>query len=124
MYLFNKRGQSTAEYAILIGLVIGALIVMQTYVRRGIQGRFRDATDDYVSSIGSDANWTNISSANPILSPQWEYEQYQGQRTRQVITGTQTTETMEKGGKVSRDITEKTQQAVGDYQQYNYTPPQ
>jgi uncharacterized protein (UPF0333 family) len=42
----NKRskGQSTAEYAILIGLVIAAAVAMQIYVKRGLQGRVHDAT--------------------------------------------------------------------------------
>lgn len=41
----NKRAQSTAEYAILIAIVVGALIGMQVYVRRGLQGRIRDVVD-------------------------------------------------------------------------------
>jgi len=40
-----RRAQSTAEYAIVIGLVIAAAVAMQTYVKRGIQGKVRDATD-------------------------------------------------------------------------------
>lgn len=36
------RGQSTAEYAIVIALVLGAAIAMQTFVRRTIQGRVAD----------------------------------------------------------------------------------
>lgn len=37
-----SRGQSTAEYAIVIALVLGAAIAMQTFVRRTIQGRVAD----------------------------------------------------------------------------------
>ncbi len=46
---FNKRrkkGQSTLEYAILIVIIIGALLSIQVYIKRGIQGRMRSATDD------------------------------------------------------------------------------
>jgi len=39
----NKRAQSTAEYAILIAIVIGAAVGMQVYVKRGLQGRVHDA---------------------------------------------------------------------------------
>ena len=49
--LFNKRAQSTLEYAILIAVVVGALIGMQTYVKRGLQGRLRVATDDVGSQF-------------------------------------------------------------------------
>lgn len=43
--LRNRRGQNTAEYAVVIALIIGAVIAMQTYVKRGLQGRMKDATD-------------------------------------------------------------------------------
>jgi len=41
----NKRGQNTAEYAILIGVIVAAAIAMQAYVRRGMQARVKDAVD-------------------------------------------------------------------------------
>lgn len=41
----NKRGQSTLEYALLIGVIVAALIAMQVYMKRGVQGKIRDATD-------------------------------------------------------------------------------
>lgn len=43
--MFNRKGQNTAEYAILIALVVAAAVAMQTYVKRGIQGRVADAVD-------------------------------------------------------------------------------
>lgn len=42
----NRRGQSTLEYAILIAIVVAALLTVQTYVKRGLQGRARSAADD------------------------------------------------------------------------------
>ncbi|MFA5118831.1 MAG: hypothetical protein WC695_08290 [Candidatus Omnitrophota bacterium] len=42
----KKRAQSTLEYAVIIAVVVGALIAMQIYVKRGLQGRLRQATDD------------------------------------------------------------------------------
>ena len=42
--LRNKKAQNTAEYAILIALVIGAVVAMQTYAQRALQGRIRDAS--------------------------------------------------------------------------------
>lgn len=47
------RGQSTAEYAIVIALVLGALIGMQTYVRRSLNGRIADASDTRFPAPGS-----------------------------------------------------------------------
>jgi len=37
----KNKGQNTAEYAILIALVVGAVIAMQTYAQRGLQARTR-----------------------------------------------------------------------------------
>lgn len=39
----NKIAQTTAEYALLIALVVAAVIAMQTYAQRAIQARIRDA---------------------------------------------------------------------------------
>ena len=41
----KKTGQSTAEYAIVIGLVIAAVIGMQVYVKRGIQSKIKVYAD-------------------------------------------------------------------------------
>jgi Flp pilus assembly pilin Flp len=43
----NRKGQNTAEYAILIALVVGGVIAMQTYAQRALQGRLRDASVSY-----------------------------------------------------------------------------
>lgn len=45
MRFFNKKGQNTAEYAILIALVIGAAVAMQVYVKRGMQGGVKFSVD-------------------------------------------------------------------------------
>ena len=43
---FSRGGQSTLEYAILIIIIIGALLSIQVYIKRGIQGRLKSAADD------------------------------------------------------------------------------
>jgi len=40
--LKNKKAQNTAEYALLIALVIAGVIAMQTYAQRALQARVRD----------------------------------------------------------------------------------
>ena len=40
----NSKGQNTAEYALLIALVIAAIIAMQQYAQRSLQARMRDAS--------------------------------------------------------------------------------
>jgi hypothetical protein len=43
--LFGLVGQSTLEYAVLIACVVSALLAMQIYIKRGTQGRLRQASD-------------------------------------------------------------------------------
>ena len=40
------QGQSTLEYAMIIAVVVGALIAMQIYMKRGLQGKLRESSDD------------------------------------------------------------------------------
>ena len=52
----NKKAQNTAEYAILISLVVAGIIAMQTYAQRALQARVRDASSylkNQTSSMGS-----------------------------------------------------------------------
>ena len=41
-----KKAQSTLEYAIVIFAIIAALLAMQVYMRRGLQGRMRSSADE------------------------------------------------------------------------------
>jgi len=40
-----KKGQTTIEYILLLVIVIGSFIAIQNYLKRGMQGRWRDAVD-------------------------------------------------------------------------------
>jgi len=48
----GKRAQTTAEYAILIALVVAAVTAMQIYVKRGMQGKVKDVVDGMGSGMG------------------------------------------------------------------------
>jgi hypothetical protein len=52
----NRKGQNTAEYAILIALVVGGVIAMQTYAQRALQGRIRDASVQFRDTTGEIGN--------------------------------------------------------------------
>ena len=43
--MFNRRAQSTLEYAIIIAVVMAGLWMMQNYLKRGYQGKLKDAAD-------------------------------------------------------------------------------
>lgn len=87
--LKNRKAQTTAEYAILIGLVVAALVAMQTYVKRGLQGRMRDATDTFANQTIN-------------LGTTTQYEPYylqQGSATTSTSTASETTAL---GGAINR----------------------
>ena len=87
-----RKGQSTAEYAIVIGLVIAAAIAMQVYVKRSIQGKMKDATD------------FNDPAATMLTTKQYEplYSTTQNMISNRDATEVATTST---GGQVVRAIT-------------------
>ena len=43
--LYDRKAQSTGEYALVFAIILGAIVAMQTYVKRGIQGRVKSGTD-------------------------------------------------------------------------------
>jgi len=47
----NKRlghkGQMILEYTVILIIIIGVLIAMKDYIKRGIQGRWKSAADDF-----------------------------------------------------------------------------
>ena len=42
----NRRGQSAVEFTMLITIILGVLIAMQVYFKRGLQGRWKSSVDD------------------------------------------------------------------------------
>ncbi|MDP8265721.1 MAG: hypothetical protein P9M07_02110 [Candidatus Aceula meridiana] len=69
----KTKGQSTLEYAVLIVVVLGALMAVQQYIARGIQGRAKQATDDisdtqFDPSITRHIKTTNTSSTTNEIS--------------------------------------------------------
>jgi Flp pilus assembly pilin Flp len=44
-FLKNRKAQNTAEYALLIALVVAGVIAMQTYAQRALQARVHDASN-------------------------------------------------------------------------------
>ena len=68
--LRDKKGQSTVEYAIVVGVVVAALVAMQTYVKRGLQARYHDgiqflATETNINSTDNDVTFGNTTQYEP-----------------------------------------------------------
>lgn len=72
-----RRAQGTAEYVIVLGLVIGAVIAMQTYLKRGLQSRVKEATDyTYNPGIAGNASEFPSSVNMSIFNGSVQYEPY------------------------------------------------
>lgn len=102
--LFNKKGQNTAEYAIVIGLVIAAAIAMQTYVKRGLQARVKDGTD-YIQ--------TKVQAEDADLGTTGQYEPYYLESSFIVDKESKQFEKLSAGGKVRKEIG-KTEDDAGE----------
>ena len=85
----NRRGQSMAEYAIVLTVVIGAIVAMQLYVKRGLQGKVKDVTDD----VGGGLTTTKHTS---------QYEPYYTNSTMHTDQNQKGTEAYQTGGTVER----------------------
>jgi Flp pilus assembly pilin Flp len=46
----QRKGQQILEYALLIGVIVGALLYMQNYVKRSIQGQLQASGDQLASA--------------------------------------------------------------------------
>jgi len=55
-FLKNRKAQNTAEYALLIALVVAGVIAMQTYAQRALQARIHDASTYMQSTTGTIGN--------------------------------------------------------------------
>lgn len=54
----KNRGQVVAEYSVLISIVVVAFIVMNIYIKRGMQARLKDASDMQMSRAAGETNFT------------------------------------------------------------------
>lgn len=108
--LKNKKAQQTAEYALLIALVVAAVIAMQTYAQRTIQGRIRDASM-YLTRQTSALGTTN------------QYEPYYLTTDYNVLRDDRTRDTQVKSGtdvQVRLDILSNRTREAGGYTESSY----
>jgi len=57
--MWRKKAQSLAEYTICLTVVLVALIAINTYVKRGLQGRYVDVANSAVTAVGAVVGDTN-----------------------------------------------------------------
>jgi len=120
--LRSKKAQNTAEYAILIALVIGVFSAMQIYVRRGLNARIKGGSDMLPRTVlGQSQAAGDIFDTNFLGDPaDAGYTQYEPYYIRQGAYDihSETTEGTERGindqagGK--RELTDATSSRTGE----------
>mgnify|MGYP001613242015 CR=1 FL=1 len=55
----SRRAQSTMEYMVLIGVMVAALIAMQVYLKRGLQGRIKSYAEQLTQGAAYSPRATN-----------------------------------------------------------------
>jgi len=113
----NKRAQNTAEYAIMIVIIIGVFTAMQLYVRRGLQARIKTGVDQIpgmvIGQAGSAGMFVNASLVGNATD---QYEPYYYRNGTQALTsstsdGTERGTATEAGG--VRNLTNATSARTG-----------
>ncbi|HBR15926.1 MAG TPA: hypothetical protein DD723_10400 [Candidatus Omnitrophica bacterium] len=102
----NKKAQNTAEYAILISLVVAGIIAMQTYAQRALQARVRAAAmylTNQTDEIGNTA----------------QYEPYYLTTNYEVTSTDQDVATLGED-KVEQEITSSTTRAAEGFRESGY----
>lgn len=94
----NKKAQNTAEYAILISLVVAGIIAMQTYAQRALQARVRDAgvyLSDQTNALGTTVQYEPyyLETNYTVVRNESESQILDNQTTRQETDSTRTRET-------------------------------
>jgi len=97
----NERGQSVTEYAIVFSVVAAAIIGMQLFVKRGLQGKEKDVIEYFAGATGGQ---TVTGTTGTIATGTKQYEPYY---TAAGTMATKTanapyTEAMTAGGKIAR----------------------
>ena len=121
MMRISRKAQQTAEYAIVLGLVVGAVVAMQVYVKRGLQGRikqFSAVLPNETEIHGLEDQGYGEIDFDTQYEPYYLASNFTVERTSGgsgLITPDGDTHTF-------RNATSETERAVGGYQEYEYNP--
>lgn len=68
MFRPNNKGQSLLEYAILLGVIVAGLLIMQAFIKRGYQGGLKESADKMGEQYS--ASGTSIIQERRLTEPQ------------------------------------------------------
>lgn len=120
----RQRGQSTAEYAVVLGVVLAALVAMQIYVKRGVNARVKIGVDEFTNAGTTNLPWlpgADLTGDVTLSRTRGQYEPYYAESSFNVLRKASTIEEVDLQGKqVKRDILdtekEETKRKADGYQ--------
>ena len=66
--MWKRKGQTILEYTLILIIILGVVIAMKNYVKRGIQGRWKSASDDFGDQYDPQSVNSNINYATQVNS--------------------------------------------------------
>jgi hypothetical protein len=124
-----RKGQSVTEYAILLGLAIAAFAGMQLYIKRGLQGKLKDAST-LVTQNASGSFSAIDGVGTPVtlnLARTQQYEPYYTESATDSVSSSNTQDTVTAGAARATTSTEASASAgyraerTGNTSTYNGT---
>lgn len=101
----TKKAQSAAEYSVCLALILAAFLGMQLYVKRGLQGKYKEAIDHAAKQSASPKQYEPYYEKSKLDISQSriinEDIKYEGQITRTII---EDKVAVEKGSKAIKDV--------------------
>ncbi len=115
--IYQRNGQSIAEYATLVAIVIGVVVGVKLFVQRGLQARQYDAARGFLSAVG-----VNVSDEASMQA-----EVYTSRNNKQAVSSSDSSKSFDALGtatysssqntRIIRPATETTL-AANDYEYY------
>jgi len=107
--LGERKGQSTVEYALIIGVIVASLVAMQTYVKRGLQARYHDGVQ-FLASETDELGSTN------------QYEPYYVDSSYDATQERNVNENVADRGQITRTLNqEQRERAAGGFEEFKST---
>jgi Flp pilus assembly pilin Flp len=71
--MYSRKGQTILEYTVVLIIILGVLIAMKDYIKRGIQGRWKSATDDFgeqydPTTVNSNILYSTMGNSDSIIT--------------------------------------------------------
>lgn len=114
--LRKLRAQSTAEYAIILAVVIGAAVAMQIYVKRGLQAKIADGTDAFTGIGATITGLSGGEDGDVTISSTSQYEPYYLESSSERYQENVEQEHLGEGKVVKEKVSDITATKAGGYQ--------